>query len=122
MKRLILILSLVVLSWSAADAQGGRKKAFIPNDDSAEYDEELEEEVRLETQILQSQPSDKEQQHMIRHRENRKEKEYERHHKEIQDKKTLKKMKKSKKKSEAYNHHTPPLKSRMAAKKRARKR
>ena len=54
--------------------------------------------------------------------EKRKEKEYKKHHKEIQDKKTQKKMKKDKKKSEAYNQHKPPLKSRRAAKKRARKR
>ena len=66
--------------------------------------------------------SDKEQQRMMRHRENRKDKEYRKHHKEIQDKKTRKKMKKDKKKSEAYNHHKPPLKSKRAAKKRDRKR
>jgi hypothetical protein len=122
MKRFILIVSLVVLSWSVAEAQGGRKKAFIPKDDAAEYDEDLEEEVRMETQIMQSQPTDKEQQRMIRHREKRKDKEYKKHHKEIQDKKTRKKMKKDKKKSEAYNHHKPPLKSKRAAKKRDRKR
>ncbi len=122
MNRIILLLSLVVLTWSAADAQGGRKKSFIPQDDSAEYDEELEEEVKMETEILQSNPSIKEQQRMIVHREKRKDKEYKKHHKEIQDKKTQKNMKKSKKKSEAYNQHNPPLKSRMAAKKRARKR
>ncbi|MCQ2959149.1 MAG: hypothetical protein MJ198_03055 [Bacteroidales bacterium] len=119
MKRFLLVFSFLVLLCSAADAQ---RKSFIPKDDSAEYDEELEEEVRKETQILQSQPSDKEQQRMIRHRDKRKEKEYKKHHKEIQDKKTQKNMKKSKKKSEAYNQHKMPWKSKRTAKKKARRR
>ena len=121
MKRLLLLFSVLILSCSVVDAQGRHKKGYIPNDDSDEYDTEIEEEVRLETQIKQN-PSDAEQQRMIKHREKRKEKEYKKHHKEIQDKKTQKKMKTDKKKSEAYNQHKPPLKSRRAAKKRARKR
>lgn len=122
MKRLLVFLSLVILSCSVVDAQGRHKKAFVPNDDSDEYDTEIQEEVHLETQIMQGQASEKEQQRMIKHREKRKEKEYTKHHKEIQDKKTLKKMKKSKKQSEAYNHHKPPLKNKRAARKKARRR
>lgn len=121
MKRLILFLSLVVLSWSTVEAQG-RKKAFIPKDDPEEYDQEIEEEVQKETQIMQSMPSDKQQQRMIKHREKRRQSEYDKHHKEIQDKATLKKMKKDKKKSESYNKHKQPWKSRRAAKKKARRR
>ena len=120
MKRLIFIIS-IVFSCVLASAQKN-DKAFIPSDDSDDYDTELEEEVRMETEIKQSLPSVKEQQRMMRHRDDRKQKEYDNHHKEIQDQKTLKYMKSSKKKSEAYNKHKPPLKSRLAAKKKARRR
>ncbi len=119
MKRLFFIIS-ILFSCLIVSAQDD--DAYIPNDDSDEYDTELEEEVKKETEIKQSMPSVKEQQRMMRHREKRKEKEYDRHHKEIQDKKTLKYMKESKKKSEAYNQHKPPLKNRIASKKKARRR
>lgn len=121
-RRTLLLFCIMMLTCMLVNAQGKHKKSFVPNDDSDEYDEEVTEEVRLETEIKQSNPSDREQQYMIRHREQRKEKEYKKHHKEIQDKKTLKKMKKNKKKSEAYNQHKPPMKSKRAAKKRARRR
>ncbi len=120
MKRVFFIIS-ILFSCLLASAQSD-DKVFIPNDDSDDYDTEVQEEVKKETEIKQSLPSVKEQQRMMRHRDQRKEKEYDKHHKEIQDDKTLKYMKESKKKSEAYNQHKPPLKSRFASKKKARRR
>ena len=63
-----------MLSCSVVDAQGRHKKSYIPPDDSDEYDTEIQEEVRMETQIQQN-SSESAQKRMIKHREKRKEKE-----------------------------------------------